>query len=809
LREREGKNLVNSRLLILCAWILLSSVLASAQNTATLTGQVIDPAGALVAGAKIKLANMLTHFEQEVLTDLDGGFGFSNVPFQSYRLIAEKPGFIVEQQSLILQSNVPVTVSVRLRLVQQVDTLEVSASEENSLIDPESTGTKNQLSVAGIARMPIAVGSRGLESVLLSFPGFAPNANGAIHPRGAHNQMTYVIDGMPISDQLTGSFANSVDPAIVQTVELFTANIPAEFGSKVSGVANITTRSGLGSGRKISGSTQWSAAQFDTLSNVTEFSGETKRLGFFGAVSLLKSNRFLDQVSLENFHNQGNSERTFLRTDFHASPKNIFRLNFMMGRSSFELANLRSQQAAGQDQKQLLRDFSTSMGWVHALNPRATFDTTVSYRTSVAQLFPSLGDTPVTAAQARHLSTLTLASRFNTVRGSHNVRGGADYQRFPVSENFSFGVTDPSFNDPDSQAFIPTLSAHDLSRGGDLFQFSEHRTGQLVSLFVQDNIRWKRFMFSTGFRFDDYRFLVIGHQLQPRLGLAFHIHETNTVLRTSYNRNYQTPPNENLLLSSSDEASVLVPANIREALGGALILIRPERQNVYEVGLQQSFGGHLSLDASYYHKDSHDQQDNDNFFNTGIIFPTTLQKIRVNGAELRTTLLQIRGFSGSLGLTHYHAVSTPPFTGGLFLGSTAIQLLNSGPFVIDHDQTLGLQGMLQYALKKNLWTSTSVRYDSGLVSNPSDPVKVAHDPDYRDLLPFVNLTSNPARVRPRTIMDFAIGYDVSREGRRRWDFQLQVSNLTNQTALFNFQSIFVGTRLVQPRTFGIKVRWYW
>jgi hypothetical protein len=33
--------------------------------------------------------------------------------------------------------------------------------------------------------------------------------------------------------------------------------------------------------------------------------------------------------------------------------------------------------------------------------------------------------------------------------------------------------------------------------------------------------------------------------------------------------------------------------------------------------------------------------------------------------------------------------------------------------------------------------------------------------------------------------------------------------LTNQTALYNFQSIFVGTRLVQPRSFGIKVRWYW
>ncbi|PYV39631.1 MAG: hypothetical protein DMG06_22635, partial [Acidobacteria bacterium] len=402
-----------------------------------------------------------------------------------------------------------------------------------------------------------------------------------------------------------------------------------------------------------------------------------------------------------------------------------------------------------------------------------------------------------------------LASRFNTIHGSHNFRGGVDFQNFPVSENFTFGVTYPAFNDPESEKFIPTLLAHDLSRGGRLFQFSKRRSGHLSTVFSQDNIRWKRFMFSLGLRYDDYRFLVRGHQLQPRVGLAFYLHETSTVFRLSYNRNYQTPPNKNLLLSNSDESSVLVPAHVRAVLGGALIRIRPERQNVYEVGVQQALGGHLSLDSSFYHKDSQDQQDNDNFFNTGIIFPTTLKRIRVNGAEMRANLLPTHGFSGSLGLTHYHAVSTPPFTGGLFLGSAAVQLLSSGPFVIDHDQTLGLHSLIQYALTKSIWTSGSIRYDSGLVSNPSDPAKVARDLDYSELLPYVNLSSNPPRVRPRVISDFAIGYDRVREGRRRWDLQFQVSNLTNQIALYNFQSIFVGTRLVQPRSLGVKVRWYW
>ena len=105
--------------------------------------------------------------------------------------------------------------------------------------------------------------------------------------------------------------------------------------------------------------------------------------------------------------------------------------------------------------------------------------------------------------------------------------------------------------------------------------------------------------------------------------------------------------------------------------------------------------------------------------------------------------------------------------------------------------------------------SGAIRYDSGLVANPSDPRQVARDPDYFDLLPYVNLESQPPRVRPRAITDLAIGYERTGQENRRWEWQLMISNLTNRTALYNFQSIFVGTRLVQPRTAGMKVRLHW
>jgi len=788
---------------------VLPSALIFAQATATITGTVTDPAGASMPRATVTITNALSGFSRQATTTQEGVYTISNLPYNAYQLTTHREGFANDVRPLSLRSNVPVTVDIKLGVLGKIETANVTASDQIMLLNTEATGTRTELSQAMMDKLPVASGNRGVEAVLLTFPGFAQNANGAIHPRGAHNQMTFVVDGMPITDQLTGAFATSLDTSIVQNIELFTGDTPAEYGQRTAAVANITTRTGIDTGRMFSGNLQSSASQFDTLGQTAQFTGGNDKFGYFASFSTMKTNRFLDQVSIDNLHNGGNAERMFSRLDYRASAKDVLRLNLMAGRSSFQLANLRSQHAAGQDQRQLFKDWSASLGWLRTVNARTTLDFTTSFRTSQAWLFGSPFDTPVTADQARRLSTFNIGGRYNTVRGIHTFRMGADYQYFPVSENFFFGITDRDFNDPRSEDYNSGLAPHDLTRGGRRFLFSGKDSGYLPSVFFQDTIRWKRMTFSLGLRHDAYRFLVKGDQLQPRLGMAFAIKETGTVFRASYNRTYQTPPNENLLLSASPAAARLAPPAVREALGGsALAQIVPETQNFYELGVQQVLGKIASINLAYYHKNSDNQQDNDNFLNTGIIFPITLSKIRVNGAEMRLNIPNYKRFSGTLSMTHYRAISTPPFTGGLFLGAGAIDALTAGPFVIDHDQTLGLQGNLQYTWKNGFWTSGAVRFDSGLVANRSDPAQVAEDPDYFDLLPYVNLGANPPRVNPRSILDWAAGYERTREGRKRWDVQFQMTNLTNRTALFNFQSIFVGTRVVQPRTAGVKFRWF-
>ena len=793
---------VSQSVKILVILLLFGTLPAWAQGTTTVRGVVRDEQRAAVPGASVSVRHPASGLQRETVSDGNGTFELANLPLGIHDLTVSLPGFTTHQQRIDATA-MPITVEASLAVAPLTDVIHVVP--EQAAIDTASAGTRHAVSVTRIERMPVAVSSRGIEAVLVAFPGFAQNANGAIHPRGAHNQMTFLVDGLPISDQLTGAFANSLDVAVVQTAELLTGNIPAEFGSKVSGVAVLNSRSGRGTGRPLTGAVSIAGGGFNTAQGSLQLGGEHGRIGYFGSMTTMTTDRFLDQVSLDNLHNRGHFARGFGRVDFAIDDRTHVRTHVMGGGSRFELANQRSQHANGQDQRQRLDDVSIWTSFVRTLTPSSTLEATAGYRTTAADLLPSAGDTPVTAAQDRELSTVTFSGRYNHSAGRHTFRGGLDVQRFPVAERFSMGITSATFNVPGTPGYNEALLPYDLTRGGRLFVFDAQQAGTQLSAFAQSTLTLSDLTINLGLRHDEYRFLVNGRQLQPRVGVSY-APRSNLVFRASYNRNYQTPPNENLLLSNSEEASRLAPASVREALGSAYRPIQPERQDVYEAGAQLSLGAVLTIDSAIYRKVSRDQQDNNNFFDTGIIFPTTLSRIEVTGAEARVTVLPRRGISGSLSATTGRAISSPPFTGGLFLGQDAVDLLSAGPFAIDHDQRLGMQGQLTIDPSGAWWTSGTVRYDSGLVSNPSDPAEVAADPDFFDLLPYVNLGSDPPRVRPRTIVDLAAGVDLKdARGRKTWSAQVQVTNVTNRTALYNFQSVFVGTRIVAPRTLSVRI----
>jgi len=543
--------------------------LMAAQGTATIKGVVHDQQNAAIPGALVTVRHSASGLERHTTTEASGAYQLENLPLGTHHLTVSLAGFNTFQQRIDAPDGTPVRVDAVVTVAPFTDMVRVVP--EQPAIDTTSAGTRHAVSVTRIDRMPVAVSSRGIEAVLVAFPGFAQNANGAIHPRGAHNQMTFVIDGLPISDQLTGAFANSLDVAVIQTAELMTGNIPAEFGSKVSGVAVLNSRSGRGTGRGLTGTVSLAGGGFGTAQGSLQLGGEHGRFGYFGSLTALTTERFLDQVSRDNLHNAGRFARSFGRVDVALNDRTHLRSHLMAGGSRFELANQRSQQAAGQDQRQELDDLSLWTTLVHTIDANSSLEATAGYRTTTASLLPSVGDTPVTASQERRLATMTVSARYNRGAGRYRLRAGADLQRFPVTERFGMGLTSASFNRPGSPRYNDALLPFDLTRGGSQFVFNDAQVGWQASAFAQTTVRFARLTLNLGVRHDEYRFLVDGRQLQPRLGMSYAALGDTLVLRASYNRNYQTPPNENLLLSNSEAASRLAASEFessRFSLGG-------------------------------------------------------------------------------------------------------------------------------------------------------------------------------------------------------------------------------------------------
>ena len=98
--------------------------------------------------------------------------------------------------------------------------------------------------------------------------------------------------------------------------------------------------------------------------------------------------------------------------------------------------------------------------------------------------------------------------------------------------------------------FNPILAPYDLTRGGSLYSFNGHTDVKELALYLRDVITEGNWSLNLGMRGDLYNGLTIARQAEPRLGIAYNVKKTNTILRVSYARTLESPFNENLVLSS-------------------------------------------------------------------------------------------------------------------------------------------------------------------------------------------------------------------------------------------------------------------
>lgn len=793
-------NLKRVTLLVTASLVLLQPVLGQAR-IGVVQGTVKDPTGALVPNAEVTITQPVTRYTQKVQTDQQGAFKLINVPFNTYKVRAEATGFQPAEQSIDLESTVP----LNLELTMSVTAAEaaVTITEDNTaLLEPDRISSDTDINQTILERPLGAAPSRAIEGIVASAPGFVTDDNGRMHPRGSESQVQYVVDGIPITDNLSAIFSTSLDARTLRTVEVLTGGIPAEFGDKLAGVINVNTRSGLEGPTQ--GGLSFSGGSFSTGEIATDFSTHTKKFGLLTNLSTTTSQRYLDPPTIDNFHNFGRTGKGFFRLDYQFDQNNSLRGTFTLGGSNLQVPNRLEQEIAGQDQRQRLRDNSQNITFQHIFSPNTLGQFSFFNRHSRARLNSNPTSTPVVAFQDRTLQSYGALGSLSLTRGQHNIKFGGQVVITPVEENFNFYPTvhfDDLVDDDGNIVPNPINEFNATNR----FSFAGQKTGRTLSAYLQDHFHvFKNLTLDVGVRYDNYKLLIQEQAVSPRIGIAYFIPRTQTTLRASYNRFFQPPPAENLLLASSREAASISPIAVLQGIT-SVQPIRPDKAHAFEVGAQQLITNLFRVTLTLYQKRIKNFADKDQFIETGVIFPIAISSGRVTGEELKIESTEIAGLHGSFSYSNAHANGVTPITGGLFLGEDPQEFLTPGlKFSADHDQRNSAQLQLSYNHRRSGFYATfNGRYDSGVPTDVepgttlADFVAQGFDPRLYDEIDF-----NRGRVRPRTVLDLSVGADLFQKERVSMNIQFDIQNLTNELFLYNFQSVFSGTHVGYPRLFS-------
>jgi len=842
-------------------FLTAAPVKAQMGNSGSIEGVVKDASGGVVAGATVEISYAVSGFRREGTTGSDGSFKFTNVPFNTYHLVVTSPGFASYTTDVDVRSTVPTSLQIGLKLGAASTSITVEANGAD-LVETEST-FHTDVDRGLFERLPIESASSSLTSlVTMVSPGVAADSNGNMHGLGDHAQNSFSVDGQPITDQTSKVFSNQLPSDAVQSMEIISGAPPAEFGDKTSLVIKVTTKSGLGITTP-TGSVTSSFGSFGTANGGFNLAYGGQNWGNFISVNGLNSGRFLDGPEFGVFHDKGNEENIFDRVDYNFSQADAVHLNASYTRSWFQTPNTYDNlnvigptgtDVGNTDQRSKIGTFNIAPTWTRLISPTAVFTLGAFVRRDQYNYYPS--DNPFadlgpinseTIAQDRSLTNAGARADISYVKGIHNLKAGATYQQTFLTENDHFGIIDPNVLpsttdangtpcfDSTTNTAAPgtpcaTLLPIDLTRGGSLFTFHGHTDVKQLAVYVQDTITLRNWSFNLGIRGDFYNGLSSTNQAEPRLGVAYNVKRTNTVLRVSYARTLETPFNENLIVATTGcEVPVIaalipcVPANSPAGF-----------RNEFHAGLQQAFGKYLVVDGEYIWKYTHNAFDFSVFGNTPITFPIDWHNSKIPGFAIRANVPNFHGFTALVVMSSVAARYFPPQVGGL--GVTVGQ--NGSVFRIDHDEKFNQTTHLQYQpWKRGPWVGFNWRYDSGLVAGavPDYATALTFDADQQAAIGlfcgnvFAMLTSpitscpagtprgatrvvipadgtenddkNPPRIAPRNLFDVSVGEDnLFRGDRYKWSLRLTAINVTNKEALYNFLSTFSGTHFVTPRS---------
>ncbi|MGC2162829.1 MAG: carboxypeptidase regulatory-like domain-containing protein [Silvibacterium sp.] len=747
-------------------------------NAGAILGTVTDASGAVIPDATVSIQDPVSGYNRSTTTDSSGQYRFVNVPLNPYHMVITANGFAAFTQDVDVNSRVPVTLKNSLSVGVAATTVTVNGQD---LIENTST-FHTDVDRSLFQKVPLESQSSSLSSlVTLTSPGVAADSNGLFHGLGDHASNSFSIDDQSITDQQSKVFSNQIPSDSIQSIEVISGAPPAEYGDKTSLVIVATTRSGQG----ISTPTGTIGTSFGSFGSTTESANLSyggKNWGNFIEGDGLNTGRFLDPPEFVVFHDKGNEENIFDRVDYNVTPLDSVHLNMNYSRSWFQTPNAYQNlnvqnvvlgtgstaspvftNVGDTDQHSKIGTFNIYPSYTRIINNNSVFNLGAWVRKDLYNYFPSgnpladLGPANLqtsSISQIRTLMNTAVHADYSYVKGINNIKVGAQYGQTFLRESDTLGIVENTYNSPcldvngnplpgysnpsdclsnsagaiPNPNYLPVLAAYDLTRGGSSYAYFGHTDVKELALYAEDQLKMGNWVTMLGLREDVYNGLTDANQIEPRLGTAYNVKRTNTVLGISYARTLETPFNENLVLSSQGCTNAVL-APLLACAPGVSGTLQPGFRNEFHASLQQAFGKHLVVGGEYIWKYTHNAFDFSVLGNTPITFPIDWHNSKIPGFALRTEVPETHGFSAFFVASSVAARFYPPQAAGAGATGGVTQGAAYYPFRIDHDERFNETTHIQYQLpgRRSPWYGFNWRYDSGLVAgstpcyNPTDP----------------------------------------------------------------------------------------
>ncbi|MDE3171239.1 MAG: TonB-dependent receptor, partial [Acidobacteriota bacterium] len=677
-------------LLLLLAFLSAASAALGQANTGELRIHVADPAG-LGVQTKVLIVSQANGYRETLSTNNSGNLDVQRLAFGIYRIEIAHGGFEPFASTVELRSAVPIEYPIQLELPSVNESVTVTSRQ--TLINPDEPGSLNHIGYGAIEHRVSSLPGRGLQDLVETQPGWLYEGNAVLHPRGAEYQTQFVIDGIPITNNISPSFGTEVNANDVQSMTIYTAGIPAEFGRKLGGVVVVNTQQNSQPG--FHGQVVLQGGSYRTAGSFAQgqYTWGVNSIGFSAGGDM--TGHYLNPVVPENYSNTGTVGDFSANYQRDLTPRD--RVTFIARHqlARYDIPNEYLQQSAGQRQTGDNFEDAGIATYEHTFSSTALATLRSMVRQVSNDLNSNAQSTPARVFQHNWFREAYFKGDITVDRGHQEWKAGFESENHFLNERFRYSITDPAQFPPDQP---PN------------FNFLGSRPDLEQAAFAQDLIRLRNWSLSAGLRWDHYQLILNRQSLSPRLALSRYFPSASIVLHFSFDRVFQTPSSQNILLSSSPQIESISPSDFLR------LPVKPSSGDYYEAGAQKAFFNKLTIDINYFRRTFGNYADDDQLQNTTVSFPIAFRKAVIYGVDSKIDLPQWGRFSGYVSYSYEVGNVWLPVTGGLFLGDSAAtaQTQLSGHFPDSQDQRNTLSTRLRYQASKRLWFAGGMQFGSGL-----------------------------------------------------------------------------------------------